>query len=250
MAINPLTPVRGQTAFALREPQLASQGPTTASDISAVPAMDARRMALARVLAGQGNDGNRITAPGPGAGFGSRPIDMGLAGPGLSLAGLALGGVPGLALSAANMGVRANNMAFRDNVRTALDMDRPSFGRRLGGIFGFNDEGAGSGMIGDADIGNRGYGVSIGGGVIDGRTTLTADEAMKRAAIARGLERQKANADRRTAAGTGFGGATAAARSAGAFGNRGGPRSGGGVHGGDGGAGGGGRTSDGGRARH
>jgi hypothetical protein len=146
----------------------------------------AARQQLATILADRSNERSRRP---PGDVRGPRPIDMGYGDEALGVAGLALGPA-GLATGAFNTGVRLNNLGFRQNVQQALGMPGYDIGQKMGAVFGLNEYGEGHGMIGRAKIGNRGYGVSIGGGVYDGQTTLTADEAMKRASIARGQATQ------------------------------------------------------------
>jgi hypothetical protein len=120
--------------------------------------------------------------------FGHSAVDMGSGDELLGIGGFLAGGVPGLLAGAVNSGIRANNLSYRDNVLEGLGTAGLSPGQQLGGVTGLNSYGEGHGLLNDAgvNIGGRNYGVSIagdptqGGGVIDGRTTLTVDEAQKR----------------------------------------------------------------------
>lgn len=139
-----------------------------------------------------GGGGGRENEPGRGEGgmpFGHSAIDMGAGDELLGIGGLLAGGIPGLLTGAVNSGIRANNVDYRNNVLGGLGTEGLSPGQMAGGVAGLNQYGEGHGLLnsGGVNIGGNNYGVSLGGadptqggGVIDGRTTLTVDEAQKR----------------------------------------------------------------------
>lgn len=133
-----------------------------------------------------GVEGNRAAESGSGAGFGPRQnIDIGTLGR-FGLSALALSGGPLAAPALAAQAVmRGHNISNVNAIRDSLGVGPLSVGQTLGGMLGLNDYGRGVGEIArGVDIGGRSYDVSFGGGLIDGVTSLTAQEAQLRSALA------------------------------------------------------------------
>lgn len=95
----------------------------------------------------------------------------------LGYAGM-LPGAMGLAGKAVNMGINANNMAAVEKARESIGLEPKGFGSKLGGILKDN-----KGVVAEAKIDNNQYSVGLEALDPTGRTTLTPDEAGRRAGI-------------------------------------------------------------------
>lgn len=122
------------------------------------------------------------TAEGGSAGWGSRQIDttgpMARIGNAMGMGALGpLGAVPGTV-------AKANNLSYVNQVRRSMGLPELTTGQYLGGLspIGGNEYGSGSPntKIGEVGVNDRSYSVTGGGGVVDGRTTITPREAMQR----------------------------------------------------------------------
>jgi len=128
---------------------------------------------------------------------GKSPFSIGFTDPNIATAISLIGlGIPmpfSLVATAISGGIKVGNYNSIETARSLLGMPALSTEQSIGALMGLNSYS--DGFVGDATIGPRSYGVSLGyagnaqvegGGLVDGRTTLTVNEAVTRQAMALG----------------------------------------------------------------
>lgn len=152
-----------------------------------------------------GSDGQAGPAGQPGSLGASRTASNNFGSIGLDRGGMFAASMldPTGLVGLAGAGINANNVAAANAARDMIGLESLGIGQTLGGVLGLNDYG--SGYVGQAKIGPREYGVSMGGvsrpGLFDGlfgllgytpQTQLTPTEALARQQAQRALEARAA----------------------------------------------------------